>query len=181
MVLSQAIICWYSVLQIHLVSSDCLEESRRVYAALKREETYRKVAAEEKEKHMEAMKEIEMARYLLTKEGYEREIAELNCLKESVEKQKIAHALFLSDRRYKRYTRDQIEEATDNFSVAKLVGEGAYGKVYKCKLDHTPVAIKVLRPGADKKDEFLKEVSAFLLLRFSPCFMTLTFLNLTYF
>lgn len=148
--------CYF--LQIHLISSDCLEESKRVNAALKREETFRKIAAEEKEKHLEAVKEIEIARNLLTKEGYERELAELNYLRESVEKQKIAHALFLSDKRYKRYTREEIKMATGNFSVNNLIGEGAYGKVYTCKLDHIPVAIKVLRPGADKKHEFLKEV-----------------------
>nr|XP_017242515.1 PREDICTED: U-box domain-containing protein 34 isoform X2 [Daucus carota subsp. sativus] len=151
--------------KIHLISSDCLEESKRVNAALKREETFRKIAAEEKEKHLEAVKEIEIARNLLTKEGYERELAELNYLRESVEKQKIAHALFLSDKRYKRYTREEIKMATGNFSVNNLIGEGAYGKVYTCKLDHIPVAIKVLRPGADKKHEFLKEVEVLSKLR----------------
>ncbi|GMQ06069.1 hypothetical protein CsSME_00050800 [Camellia sinensis var. sinensis] len=151
--------------KVRLLSTECLEEARQVNAALKREEVYRKIAAEEKEKHSEAVKEVEMARNLLAKEAYERQIAELKALKESLEKQKIADALFTNDRRYKRYTRDEIEIATDFFSDTKMIGEGAYGKVYRCSLDNTPVAVKILQPGAsDKKQEFLREVSSLAIL-----------------
>lgn len=133
-------------------------------AAIKSEEKLRIMAVGEKERHVEAVKEIELARNLLSKEIYERQIAEAKGMQESMEKQRIIDALFLSDRRYKRYSRDQIEVATDFFSETKVVGVGSYGKVYKCKLDHTPVAIKVLNPNAsDRKDEFLREVSFFLL------------------
>uniref|UniRef100_A0A5B7BWZ9 RING-type E3 ubiquitin transferase n=1 Tax=Davidia involucrata TaxID=16924 RepID=A0A5B7BWZ9_DAVIN len=156
----------YAQNKVHLLSSECLEEARRVNAALKREETFRKIAAEEKEKHLEAVKEVEMARNLLAKEAYERQIAELKSLKESLEKQKIVEALFSNDKRYRRYTRDEIEMATDFFSETKIIGEGAYGKVYECNLDHTPVAIKVLQPDAsDKKEEFLREVEVLSQLR----------------
>ncbi|KAK3016819.1 hypothetical protein RJ639_006358 [Escallonia herrerae] len=152
--------------KVDMLSSDCLEKSRRVNAALKREETYRKIAFEEKEKHLQAMKEGEMARNILAKEVYERQRAELKTLKESSEKQKIVDALFLSDRRYRNYTKDEIEVATDFFSETKIIGEGAYGKVYKCTLDHTPVAIKVLQSDAsDKKGQFLKEVEVLSQLR----------------
>ncbi|KAF5935243.1 hypothetical protein HYC85_026372 [Camellia sinensis] len=152
--------------KVRLLSTECLEEARQVNAALKREEVYRKIAAEEKEKHLEAVKEVEMARNLLAKEAYERQIAELKALKESLEKQKIADALFTNDRRYKRYTRDEIEIATDFFSDTKMIGEGAYGKVYRCSLDNTPVAVKILQPGAsDKKQEFLREVEVLSQLR----------------
>jgi hypothetical protein len=130
-----------------------------VDAALESEETLRKIAAEEKEKHLKAMKEIEEAKVLLAKEAYERQIAELNAMKESSEKKKLVDALFSSDRRYRRYSRNEIEVATSFFSEVNVIGEGGYGKVYKCSLDHTPVAVKVLRPDAvDKREEFLKEV-----------------------
>lgn len=128
-------------------------------AALEREETLRKIAAEEKARYLQAMKEVEEAKNLLAKETYERQIAELNALRESSEKQKIVDAVLLSDRRYKRYTLDEIEVATSFFSENNVIGKGGYGKVYKCNLDHTPVAIKVFQSDAvKKKEEFLREV-----------------------
>lgn len=76
-----------------------------------------------------------------------------------MEKQKIVAALLSNDLRYRRYLRGEIQMATGFFSDNKMIGEGAYGKVYKCSLDHTSVAIKVLRPDAsDRKEEFLREV-----------------------
>lgn len=148
------------ILQVQSLTSECLEESRRVNAALEREETFRKLAAEEKEKHLEAIKELEEAKDLLAKEAYERQLAELNALKESLEKQKIVDTLLTNDRRYRRYTTAEIETATNFFDEVNVIGEGGYGKVYKCSLDHTPVAIKVFQHDIfEKKDEFLKEVS----------------------
>lgn len=147
------------MVQVHLLSSEWNEDGRRVNAAQEREESLRKIASEERKKYLEAEEEVVMARKLLAEEAYKRQIAELKTMKESLEKQKIASALFSSDSRYRRYTRNEIEAATDFFSEAKLIGEGAYGKVYKCNLDHTLVAIKVLRPDArDRKEEFMREV-----------------------
>ncbi|XP_057467857.1 U-box domain-containing protein 34-like [Actinidia eriantha] len=152
--------------KVRSLSSECHEDTRQINAALKREEVYRNIAAEEKKKHLDAAKEIEMARNLLAKETYERKIAELKALKESVEKQEIVDALISNDRRYKMYTRDEIEIATDFFSETKLVGEGGYGKVYRCNLDKTPVAVKALRPGAsEKREEFLREIEVLSQLR----------------
>lgn len=145
--------------KVDLLSSECLEESRRVNAAEEREEIFRKIASQEKAKHLQAIKEVEEAKNLLAKEVHERQIAEENALKESSEKQKIADALFSSDKMYRRYTTSEIEQATGFFSESNMIGEGSYGKVYKCNLYHTPAAVKVLQPSSvDKKDEFFNEV-----------------------
>ncbi|XP_060189085.1 U-box domain-containing protein 34 isoform X3 [Lycium barbarum] len=145
--------------QVLLLSSECLEETRRVNAAKEREESLRKTAADVKKKHVKAEKELEIARKLLAKEACERQIAELKALQQSLEKQKVVDALLSCDDRYRRLTREEIEVATDSFSESKMIGEGGYGKVYNGNLDHTPVAIKVLHPDASKKkEEFLREV-----------------------
>ncbi|KAG8657063.1 hypothetical protein MANES_03G036500v8 [Manihot esculenta] len=145
--------------QVELLSSDIVEEAGRVNAALEREEALRKIAAEEKAKYLQAKTELEEAKELLANEAYERQMAELRANKESSEKQRIVDALFMSDRRYKKYTQDEIELATNFFSQSNVIGEGGYGKVYKCILDHTPVAVKALRSDAvTKKEEFLREV-----------------------
>ncbi|XP_015973700.1 U-box domain-containing protein 34 isoform X1 [Arachis duranensis] len=142
-----------------LLSSESLEEAKRVHASLENEQTLRKVAAEEKEKYLKVMKELEEAKNVLAKESYERQIAELDVLKESIEKKRIVDTLISHDKRYRIYTMDEIKEATNFFSEDLVIGEGGYGKVYKCTLDHTPVAVKVLHPDAiNKKEEFLKEV-----------------------
>ncbi|XP_010247373.2 PREDICTED: U-box domain-containing protein 34 [Nelumbo nucifera] len=58
--------------KVELLSSECLEDVRRVNDALEREEVLRRIVAEEKAKHLEAAKEVEMARKLLDKETRER-------------------------------------------------------------------------------------------------------------
>ncbi|TVU47032.1 hypothetical protein EJB05_06608, partial [Eragrostis curvula] len=56
--------------------------------------------------------------------------------------------------RYRKYTIEEIEHATEN-----KIGEGGYGPVYKGFLDHTQVAIKVLRPDAAQgRSQFQQEV-----------------------
>ncbi|XP_073147051.1 U-box domain-containing protein 34-like isoform X2 [Henckelia pumila] len=152
--------------EVHLISSECIDEAQKVNATHQRVENHRKMAAIDKEKYLEAEKEIEKAKNLLVKEKYERQVAELKAHKGSLEKQKIVAALLSNDIRYRKYSRDEIQMATGSFSENKMIGEGAYGKVYKCSLDHTSVAIKVLRPdGPDRKEEFLREVEVLSRLR----------------
>ncbi|GJR04667.1 U-box domain-containing protein 35-like protein [Tanacetum coccineum] len=60
---------------------------------------------------------------------------------------------------YRKYTIEEIKERTNNFEPFLKIGEGGYGAVFKAKLDHTPVAIKVLRPDAKQgKQQFQQEV-----------------------
>ncbi|KAI3444534.1 hypothetical protein Pfo_001199 [Paulownia fortunei] len=54
----------------------------------------------------------------------------------------------------------EIEEATSNFSQAMKIGEGGYGSIYRGKLRHTQVAIKMLHPNSSQGPfEFQQEVN----------------------
>lgn len=156
--------------QVHLVSSECVHDAQRVKDAEQREQSLRNAAALDRVKYLEAEKEIEIAKKLLAKETYERQMAELDARREALEKNRILDALLSSDPRYRRYSRDDIQTATGSFDEDKVIGEGAYGKVYKCSLDHTLVAVKTLNPDAfSRKEEFLKEVWPSLLLSTFSC------------
>ncbi|KAJ3696220.1 hypothetical protein LUZ60_001597 [Juncus effusus] len=63
---------------------------------------------------------------------------------ETREKRKLLEG-FISETVYRRYSTDEMDQATEFFSEALKVGEGGYGPVYKSMLDHTLVAIKALR------------------------------------
>ncbi|RAL51019.1 hypothetical protein DM860_005375 [Cuscuta australis] len=68
--------------------------------------------------------------------------------------------------RYRRYSIDDIEEATEYFSESRKIGEGGYGPVFKCYLDHTVVAVKVLRPDAAQgRAQFQQEVEVLSCMR----------------
>ncbi|KAI3906480.1 hypothetical protein MKX01_029095 [Papaver californicum] len=154
--------------KVQALSSECAEDARELRAAIEREELWGQIAIEENSKHLETLKELETAKELLAKEVYERQTAELNLVTDSSERQELIDALILGDKRYKRYSRDEIEAATDFFSEAKKIGEGGYGKVYRCSLGHTPAAVKVLQPDESdktKKEEFLMEVEILSQLR----------------
>ncbi|KAF3781739.1 U-box domain-containing protein 34 [Nymphaea thermarum] len=156
----------YAKKKAQRLSVECAEEAKKVKDAQEKEEIARKAVEEEKAKHMSALKEVEAAKQLLAKEAYARQKAEVAALKESSERRKLADALFSSDQRYRRYSREELENATESFSVSKKIGEGGYGSVYKCNLDHTPVAVKLLHQDAsNKKDEFLREVEVLSQIR----------------
>ncbi|XP_057549526.1 U-box domain-containing protein 34-like [Amaranthus tricolor] len=67
---------------------------------------------------------------------------------------------------YRKYSIEEIETATDRFSKSLKIGEGGYGPVFKCYLDHTRVAVKVLRPDAAQgRTQFQQEVEVLSCIR----------------
>ncbi|CAN8242339.1 unnamed protein product [Cochlearia groenlandica] len=142
---------------VQVLSLECLKDTGKVNNAAEKEELQRKSAALEKERTMKAIKEVETAKALLTREFYQRQIAEVNALRSYLEKKKVIDRLLGADHRYRKYTIEEIVAATEVFSPEKVIGDGGYGKVYRCNVDSTPVAVKVVRlDSPEKKKEFLK-------------------------
>jgi serine/threonine protein kinase len=128
--------------------------------ALEWEETLKQMVSDEKAKQLEVINEIEQARKSFTREAYSRYKTEMATSMISQDKVQIVDAILSKSRSCRRYPKKDIELATDNFSEERKIGEGGYGKVYRCTLDHTEVAVKVIQENSiDKTDEFLKEVT----------------------
>lgn len=143
-----------------------VEEARKFEEAKNAEEAALAVAEMEKAKCKAAMEAAEAAQRLAEKESQRRKLAEIKARREAEEKNRALSALAQNDIRYRKYTIDEIEAATDKFSESMKIGEGGYGPVYKGKLDHTPVAIKVLRPDAAQgRKQFQQEVEVLSCIR----------------
>uniref|UniRef100_A0A5B7B0T7 RING-type E3 ubiquitin transferase n=1 Tax=Davidia involucrata TaxID=16924 RepID=A0A5B7B0T7_DAVIN len=136
-----------------------IEEAHRFEQAQLAEEAALAIAEMEKAKCRAAMEAAEKAQKLAEMEAHRRKYAELKAKREAEEKNRALNVLSNNDVRYRKYTIEEIETATENFSESLKIGEGGYGPVYKAKLDHTPVAIKVLRPDAAQgRKQFQQEV-----------------------
>lgn len=137
-----------------------LEEARRFEEARLAEEAALAIAEMEKAKCKAAIEAAEKAQKTAEMEAQKRIYAEMKAKREAEEKNRALDALVHHDMRYRKYNIEEIELATDRFTEANKIGEGGYGPVYKGRLDHTPVAIKVLRPDAAQgKKQFQQEVS----------------------
>lgn len=143
-----------------------VEEEHRLEEARLAEEAALAVAEKEKSRCKAALEAAEAATRLAEQEAQKRMSAEKKALKETEGKQKALIALTHNDIRYRKYSIQEIEAATDNFSEYRKIGEGGYGPVYGCELDHTPVAIKVLRPDAAQgQSQFQQEVEVLSTIR----------------
>lgn len=120
------------------------------------------IAEKEKEKCRVAIERAEAAQRIAELEAQKRINAEMKALREAEEKKQVLDKLAQTDVRYRKYSIEEIEAATEFFTQSRKIGEGGYGPVYKCYLDHTPVAIKVLRPDAAQgRSQFQQEVEKF--------------------
>ncbi|CAH8390000.1 unnamed protein product [Eruca vesicaria subsp. sativa] len=143
-----------------------LEEERKLEEARLAEEAALAIAEKEKAKSKAAMEAAEAAQRIAELESKKRVSAEMKALKESDEKTKALSALANSDVRYRKYSIEEIEHATEFFADKYKIGEGGYGPVYKCYLDHTPVAVKILRADAAQgRSQFNQEVEVLSCIR----------------
>uniref|UniRef100_A0A6N2MCU6 RING-type E3 ubiquitin transferase n=1 Tax=Salix viminalis TaxID=40686 RepID=A0A6N2MCU6_SALVM len=143
-----------------------MEEEQRFEEARLAEEAALAIAEREKAKSKAAIEAAEAAQRIAELESQKRINAEMKARREAEEKRKALDALANSDVRYRRYPIEEIESATDYFSESRKIGEGGYGPVYKGYLDHTSVAIKVLRPDAAQgRSQFQQEVEVLCCIR----------------
>lgn len=136
-----------------------IEEEKKLEEARLAQEAALAIAEKEKARSKAALEAAEAARKIADVELHKRANVEVKALKEAEEMRKLLDNLTQTDVRYRRYTIEEIEAATNFFCETRKIGEGGYGPVFKCYLDHTPVAIKVLRPDAAQgKSQFQQEV-----------------------
>ncbi|XP_068331509.1 U-box domain-containing protein 35-like [Pyrus communis] len=141
-----------------------LEEEQRLEQVRLAEEAALALAENEKLKCMAAMEAAEAAQRIAVMEAQKRRNAEMKAFKEAEEKKAIEAKTY--DFMFRKYTIEEIEAATNNFSSVHKIGEGGYGPVYRGELDHTPVAIKVLRPDAAQgQSQFQQEVPVLCCIR----------------
>ncbi|KAI4316194.1 hypothetical protein L6164_024197 [Bauhinia variegata] len=142
-----------------------MEEERRLEEARFAEEAALAMVEKEKAKSRVAMEAAEAQRRIAELEAKKRLSVEMKTLKESEEKGDAMDDLVI-DVRYRRYSIEEIEAATEFFAESLKIGEGGYGPVYKCLLDHTPVAVKVLRPDAAQgRSQFNREIEVLSCIR----------------
>ncbi|KAL9361738.1 hypothetical protein Peur_044523 [Populus x canadensis] len=143
-----------------------LEEQQRSEGARLAEEAALQLVAKERAKCKAAIEAAESSQRIAELELQKRLNAEMIAQKEFQEKNKALASIANSDLRYRKYTIEEIEAATDEFSNSLKIGEGGYGPVYRSYLDHTPVAIKVLRPdAAHGRSQFQQEVEVLSCIR----------------
>ncbi|WJX48192.1 non-specific serine/threonine protein kinase [Trifolium repens] len=150
-----------------------LDEQRKLEDARFSEETALAVAEKEKAKCKVAMDAAEASRKIAELEAQKRANAEMKSHSDSDQRKKTGgggggsgDSFLHGSARYRRYTIEEIEEATNYFSNSLKIGEGGYGPVYRAELDHTPVAIKVLKPDAAQgRSQFQQEVEVLSSIR----------------
>lgn len=117
------------------------------------------IVEREKMKCKAAVELAQTAQRIAELESEKRRTAEMKFKAESEEKEKAINALANTEIQYRKYTMEEIQQATNYFAGTEKIGEGGYGPVFQATLDHTPVAIKVLRSDISQGEkQFQREV-----------------------
>ncbi|KAM3375115.1 U-box domain-containing protein 52-like [Capsicum galapagoense] len=120
----------------------------------------------EKQKRRAALEVAQTAQHMAELESKKRKSVERKFQHKAEDKKKAQDAVGRGEICYRKYSTNEIEAATNYFSISKKIGEGGYGPVYKGYLDHTAVAIKVLRSDISQgQTQFQKEIEVLSLLR----------------
>lgn len=137
------------------------EEQQRLHEARIAEEAALAQIENEKAKCKAAIQAAAAAQMIAELESQKRRLAEMTILGQAEEKKGTEATAYSFI--YRKYTIEEIEVATNKFSQDRKIGEGGYGPVYWGELDHTQVAIKILRPdAAHGRSQFQQEVCDFL-------------------
>uniref|UniRef100_A0A0D9VDU1 RING-type E3 ubiquitin transferase n=1 Tax=Leersia perrieri TaxID=77586 RepID=A0A0D9VDU1_9ORYZ len=143
-----------------------VEESKKYQELRNAEEEALALVQMEKAKCRAALEAAEAAQRIAELEAQKRLRAEWKAKREAEERRRATEAMNNTDLRYRRYSIDDIEAATHKFDKALKIGEGGYGPVYKAVMDHTNVAIKILRPDASQgRRQFQQEIEVLSCMR----------------
>ncbi|XP_042507423.1 U-box domain-containing protein 35-like [Macadamia integrifolia] len=135
------------------------EEAVKVKEVTSKEEEARELARQEKEKHEAARKEAEYIKECAEREALEKKQVEIKADQVAKEREKLEKALTNPDHPYEIFTWEEIVSATSSFSDDLKIGMGAYGAVYKCCLNYTTSAVKVLHSKESRwTKQFQQEV-----------------------
>ncbi|XVE91134.1 hypothetical protein DITRI_Ditri20bG0130400 [Diplodiscus trichospermus] len=142
------------------------QEEQRLEEARLAEEAAMSAVEEERANCKAAIEAAKAAQKTAQSESRRRCNLGGEALRETMEMRKLLDTLSNNNIKYRRYTIEEIEEATDGFDLSRKIGEGGYGPVYRCYLDHTSVAVKVLRPDAAQgRLQFLQEIEVLSCIR----------------
>ncbi|KAL5698591.1 non-specific serine/threonine protein kinase [Ranunculus cassubicifolius] len=142
-----------------------MNEAHRFEDAKLSEEAALAQARMERARAQAALEATETSKRLAELEAKRRKELERNVQTEE-EEEGNNHSLTNGRVFYRKYDLEDIRTATGNFSDSLKVGEGGYGPVYKAYLDHTPVAVKVLRSDATGgMKQFRQEVEVLSCIR----------------
>ncbi|KAF3437275.1 hypothetical protein FNV43_RR20028 [Rhamnella rubrinervis] len=143
-----------------------LEEEQKLEEARLAEEAALALAEKEKAKCKAAIEAAQAAQRIAELEAQKRMNAEMKAHNEAEERRRAIDSVGQGDLRYRKYSIEEIEMATNEFADSRKIGEGGYGPVYSGELDHTAVAIKVLRPDAAQgRSQFQQEVEVLSCIR----------------